>query len=86
MDVNQIILAVTGQVPSSNYADIRNNVTEASKTSVKTGITTSELTINDLNLDDVNSVLPSLDIDLPDLNTNNDFGLPGDLESALGNI
>jgi len=84
--VNQIILAVTGQVPSSNYADIRNNVTEASKTSVKTGITTSELTINDLNLDDVNSVLPSLDIDLPDLNTNNDFGLPGDLESALGNI
>jgi hypothetical protein len=88
--VNQVILAVTGQTPSSGFADVRNNKTsapqapQASKTS-GSGITSSELSLDDLDTaSSLGSGMPNLD--LPDLNTTNDFGLPGDLNDALGNL
>ena len=88
--VNQVILAVTGQIPSTGFADVRNNKTNSSQTPVTpqktgSGITSSELSLEDLdNSSSIGSSLPNLD--LPELNTGNDFGLPGDLNDALGNL
>jgi len=87
--VNQIIVAVTGQVPSTAYADARNNPgAKASGTPQKqvtpaSGITTSELNLDDLDISSTNS-LDSLD--LPDLNTSSDFGITGDLDDVIGNL
>ena len=91
--VNQIIVAVTGQVPSNAYADTRNNANKpaapgAQKPVVPTGkasgITASELSLEDLNSGSSFNALPSLD--LPDLNTDNNFGLGGDLDEAIANL
>jgi len=88
--VNQVILAVTGQTPSSGFADVRNsksNTPQAPTAPQKTGsgITSSELSLEDLNTG--SSIGSSLsDLSLPDLNTSNDFGLSGDLNDALGNL
>jgi len=88
--VNQVILAVTGQTPSSAYADVRNSIPTVGKSSntpvassQKSGITLSDLSIDDLNLGNLSS-LP--DLNLPDLNTSNDFGISGDLDAALNSI
>jgi len=86
--VNQVILAVTGQTPSSAYADVRNNQGQkapaAAPQKPATGITTSELSLDDL---DVNSPITDLpELDLPDVNSNNNFGLPGDLDDAIANL
>jgi len=88
--VNQVILAVTGQTPSSAYADVRNSIPTVGKSSntpvassQKSGITLSDLSIDDLNLGNLSS-LP--DLNLPNLNTSNDFGISGDLDAALNSI
>lgn len=87
--VNQVIVAVTGQVPSTAYADVR-NAKGSSGTPGKvpaaptaTGITASDLTLDDLNLDSNIGSLP--DLDIPDMGSS-DFGIGGDLEDALNNI
>jgi len=89
--VNQVITAVTGQVPSNSYADIRNNAgknapapTQNQRPAPQTGITTSELSLDDLNSGNSIGSLPSLD--LPELNSASDFGISGDLDDALGNL
>jgi len=87
--VNQIITTVTGQIPSTAYADIRNSVGQKTPASSKpnvpsTGITTSELVLDELNVNSDIGALP--DLDLPDLNTDSDFGLPGDLDDAIANL
>lgn len=88
--VNQVILAVTGKVASTNFADVRNNVNTSvsnkPSTSAPTsqGISTSELSIEDLNLDSGSSSLT--DLELPDINIGNDIGLGGDLDDALANL
>jgi len=86
--VNQVILAVTGQTPSSAYADLRNskstpdsNVSKASPSS--SGISSTDLSLEDLGSGDFSS-LP--DLNLPDLNTENNFGIGGDLNDVLNNI
>lgn len=88
--VNQVILAVTGQIPATGYADVRNNQGQKAPApqgkkpqTPATGITTSELSLDDLNLD-AGSNLP--DLNLPDLNTGGDFGLPGDLDEAIASL
>lgn len=86
--VNQVITQVTGQTPSSAYADVRN----AKQTSTPTASTNvsapkSGITSTDLNLEDLNTAMPGIaDLDLPDLPSSNDFGIGGDLEDALNNI
>lgn len=87
--VNSVILAVTGKTPSATVADIRNSNTGAKGATVgnpkpapKNGIT-----VEDLNLDDLNegsSEIP--DLDLPDLNTSSDLGIPGDLDDAFAGL
>ena len=85
--VNQVIVAVTGHVPqSNNMADVRNNVNVQNPPKIDTtpspiGITTTELTLDDLQ-DNSTPALPELD--LPSLNLN--VGLGGDLDDALANI
>lgn len=83
--VNQVIVTVTGQTPSSAYADVRNNRSQSapssqSPSSPKSGITSTNLTLEDLNLGGDNS-LP--DMDLPDIGGSSDFGIGGDLDDAL---
>jgi len=83
--VNQVIVATTGQVPSSAYADVRNLPQQpASKAQpqqpISTGITSSEISLDELNTGGL-SGLP--DLDLPDLNTSSDLGIGGDLDDAL---
>ena len=89
--VNQVILAVTGQIPSTAYADVRND--QGSKAPAPqgqkpqapgTGITTSELSLDDLDIGSSIENLPELN--LPDMNSNNNFGLPGDLDEAIANL
>jgi hypothetical protein len=84
--VNQVIVAVTGQVPSNTYADVRNSKSQSTPaSSQKSGITASDLTLEDLNVDSKMNSLSALD-DLPDLNTSSDFGIGGDLDDALNGI
>ena len=100
--VNQVIVAVTGQAGSAAYADVRANVNAQRPSTPQaqppampwnggaqvpsTGITTSELSLGDLdlNLGGGTSPLPSLD--LPDIQVGTDFGLGGDLRDALGSL
>jgi len=89
--VNHVITTVTGQTPSSGYADVRNSEGQkaAGKSSEKTsssGITTSELSLDDLDTDESIGDLP--DLNLPDIDTNrsNESGLPGDLDDAIANL
>lgn len=91
--VNQIIVAVTGQVPSTGYADVRNNTgsqVSASKP-VETagpGITTTELSLDDLDMGSNLGGLSGIE-DLPDLNYSGDDGIggiPGNLGDALKNL
>ena len=88
--VNQVIVAVTGQTPSSAYADIKNrpagdpgtSVPQGKAPKIDTGITSS-----DLSLDDLNTGLSSLSsLDIPDINMSSDSGIGGDLDDALNNI
>jgi hypothetical protein len=86
--VNQIIVAVTGETPSINYADTRNNKISSSSNSTgasKSGITASDLTIDDLNID--SNIIESIpELELPELNSSSDFGIGGDIDEALKNI
>lgn len=87
--VNQIIVAVTGETPSISYADVRNNKTSSSSSTPvgtsKSGITASDLTIDDLNTD--SNIIGSIpELELPELNSSSDFGIGGDLDEALNNI
>ena len=86
--VNQVILAVTGQIPSTGYADVRNAQGQKAPVSKSqtpaTGITTSELSLDDL--DAGNSIGELPDLDLPDIGSNNNFGLGGDLDDAIANL
>jgi hypothetical protein len=69
---------------SSNYASISNTNVGSNSTPTKptnTGITSQDLSIEDLNTDMNLSGLPG-DLDLPDLPTNN-VGITGDLADAL---
>jgi hypothetical protein len=90
--VNQVIVAVTGQVPSTGYAGVRNDMNKPAQKPAPavppksgSGITATELSIDDLNSPGEHS-MNALDLELPDLNTSNDFGLGGDLDEALGNL
>jgi len=92
--VNQVIIAVTGQAGPSTYADVRSNVntntpnapqgTAKSESASMSGITTTELSIDDLNLN-LGSSSP-VSLELPDINTESDFGLSGDLNDALSSL
>jgi gp32 DNA binding protein like len=86
--VNQVIVAVTGQVPSTGYADVRNQSGKPTpapqKPAQQSGISTTELSLDDLvggsNIDS----LPNLDLD--DLTGPGSLGLPGDLDDAIANL
>ena len=84
--VNQVIVAVTGQTPSAAYADLRNPGSTPAAGSKKpdSGITSTDLTLDDLNsgLDN----LSNMDLDIPELNLGSDNGIGGDLDEALNNI
>lgn len=93
--VNQVILAVTGSPVSSSIADVRNSPSQKmpaqpSKVShtppvSDTGITTTEITLDDLNIDsNLSADLPSLD--LPDISSDDPFGLGGNLDDALAGL
>lgn len=91
--VNQIIVQVTGEVPSNAIADIRNSEnlktpasksTTGSKTSSKnTGIIATELSLDELSSEGLTDEFTSLNLD--DLSSDG-LGLPGDLNEALGNL
>jgi len=80
--VNQVIVAVTGQVPSSGYASVRNAVNSPTESTPSAGISSEEISIDELNL----GTPGVIDLDLPDLKTDNDFGLGGDLDDAIKNL
>lgn len=83
--VNQVITTVTGQVPSSGYAAVRNS--EKQKAPASSGIVTSELSIEDLENDDSIGDLPDLDLpDLDDNKENDSGGFSGDLDDAIANL
>jgi len=87
--VNQVILAVTGQIPSTGYADVRNSQGQKAPAAPApqakdTGITASEITIDDLDAGPSIGELP--DLDLPDVGSSNNFGLGGDLDEAIANL
>lgn len=89
--VNHVIVQVTGQTPSGAYADVRNNQGQKSPASPTAppkpsnqGITSTDLTLEDLDLGSGISDLP--DLNLPDINSGNSFGLPGDLDEAIANL
>jgi len=77
--VNGVIAAVTGQAPApSNMSDVRNYTSGSNPAgNQSTGISSTEISLNDLNTDNdassSNSDMPSIDLpELPD--TNNDIG------------
>lgn len=86
--VNQVILAVTGQIPSTGYADVRNSQGQkapaAPAPQKETGITASEISLDDL--DSTPSIGDLPDLDLPDVGSSNNFGLGGDLDEAIANL
>ena len=88
--VNQVIVAVTGQTPSTAYADVRNQKLgsnqanpQGAKQLSKSGITMTDLNLDDLNINELDSISG---LDLPEINTSNDFGIGGNLDDALDNI
>ena len=94
--VNQVILGVTGQIPSTGFADVRNSAGQRSPASPpsmsstmntpqnSSGITSSDLTLDDLNVGSSIGDLP--DLDLPDISSPGNFGLGGDLDEAIANL
>ena len=86
--VNQVILAVTGQTPSSAYADIKNKPASVPQGSAAPKPQASGITATDLSLDDLNTgELSSLsNLDIPEINMSSDSGIGGDLDDALNNI
>ena len=80
---------LTGQVPSTAYADVINKPATPSSTKPKTK-TDSGITATDLSLDDINVGLGSLsNIDIPEINMSSDRGIGGiggDLNDALNAI
>jgi len=89
--VNQVIVAVTGYGnTASNYASISNknvgsNPTGTGKPATpKSGITSQDITLDDLNTDLNLTNLPD-DLDLPDLSSSNG-GIGGDLADALAGL
>ena len=74
--VNHIIMTVTGQATvSQNYASVRNK--DNTKSS---GITSKELSIADIESPDIN------DLNLPDLGSTFDHGIPGNLDDVLSKL
>ena len=86
--VNQVIVAVTGQVPSTGYADVRNSAgkedLKVSSSKQSSGISTSELSLDDLSGTNVIDNLSNLNLD--DLVNPGDLGLTGDLDDAIANL
>ena len=94
--VNQVIVAVTGQVPSNAYGDIVNKQTSQisldspsdtpKQVPTDSGITSTDLSLEELNIDSGLDSIPNLD--LPDLNISKDssLGIGGDLDAALNSI
>ena len=86
--VNNVIVAVTGQTPSSAYADLRNKSNSPAplaSSKPDSGITSTDLTLDDLNsgLDN----LSNMELDIPELNiSGSESGIGGDLDEALNNI
>lgn len=87
--VDQVITAVTGETPSVSYAGARNAPQSANKATPaaakSSGITATDLSLDDLNIDNNLGSLAGLD-DLPELNSSSDFGITGDLDEALNGI
>lgn len=83
--VNQIIVAVTGQTPSTAYADIKNTPSGTPKqlTSQKPD---SGITSIDLSLDDISGLGNLENLDISDIGIDSDNGIPGDLDEALSNL
>lgn len=88
--VNQVILAVTGQTPSSSYADVRNGsqTTQQPASNPITKKPDSGIISTDLSLEDLNSGLGSLsNLEMPEINmSSSNDGIGGDLDDALNNI
>lgn len=85
--VNQVILSVTGQTPSSTYADVRNSSNKpsgAKPESSKSTITSKDLTLEDLDVD--SNISNTSDLNFPELNNNSGINIEDDLEDMLGNI
>lgn len=83
--VNSVITAVTGAIPSTGYASVRNSTGQstsspqsAAKISETSGITSTEIS-----LDDLNNLGSTPGIDISDINLDNDLGLSGNLDDAL---
>lgn len=96
--VNQIILGITGQVSSTTFADIRNKerggvsamptgnkpLSGTNTNRPSSGITVSDITLEDL---DINSSISDIsNLDIPDLNFGSSHGIAGDLDDALLNL
>jgi hypothetical protein len=82
--VNQVIVAVTGVVPSTAYADVRNAPQKSAESKldpVKSGITSTDLSLEDFDINSGLGTLPNLE--LPDLDTPNDAGIAGDLDEVF---
>ena len=83
--VNQVIVAVTGNASApSNVSSITSNVNKAPTPTQKpasSGITSSTVSVDDLDLGSSNTDLPELDLpDMPNIG-----GIPGDLDDILNN-
>jgi len=80
--VNHVIVATTGTTSSINYANVNESTRSDNLVGNKksSGITSTELTIDDLNIEHGVSSLPPFDIpELPDMRG----GISGDLDEAL---
>jgi len=85
--VNQVIVAVTGQIPSTAYADIKNKPTSGTPVPGNAPKVNSGITSSDLTLDDLNIGLGSFgNLDIPEINMSSNSGIGGDLDDALNNI
>jgi len=84
--VNGVIMAVTGQAPAPNNMASINETIQSNKTvslpkAESSGITSTEISLGDINVAS-NTNLPEIEMpDLPDIG-----GIPGDLDSALADL